>query len=197
MQGAGGTSLIDRMIGFATLNNRVMKDVERDTNGTTQALIVVVLAAIAGAIGAINGGGDQQENQNLIASMLGGSISAIAGWIVFSVIAYFVGASLFATSQTSVTIGQVLRVVGFAQTPKLIGALGFIPLIGGLASLIAWIWFIVVAIVAIRTAFEFTTERAIGTSIVALIVQVLVQILIALVIAVVIGIPLVILDWIF
>jgi hypothetical protein len=193
VQGAGGSSIVDRMLGFLMLNDRVIKDVERDTNATSQALVVVVLAAIAGAIGAIGG----QENQNLVASLLFGAISSIAGWIVFSVIAYFVGATLFATSQTSVTIGQVLRVVGFAQTPKLIGVLGFIPVLGGIASLVAWIWFIVVAIVAIRTAFEFSTERAIGTSIVALIVQVLVVALIALVVALVIGIPLAILDWIF
>jgi hypothetical protein len=195
VQGAGSSSIVERMLGFVRLNERVIKDVERDTNATSQALIVVVLAAIASAIGAIVT--TTQQEQSVLGSILGGAISAVAGWIVFSVIAYFVGASLFSTSQTSVTIGQVLRVVGFAQTPKLLSVLGFIPVLGGIASLVGWIWFVVVAIVAIRTAFEFTTERAIGTAIMALIVQAVVVVLIWIVISIVIGIPLAILDWIF
>lgn len=187
MQAAGSSSIVDRIIGFARLNERVIKDVERDTTATGQAMIVVVLAAIAGAIGSI--GAPAEQDQNLLAAMLFGAIAAVAGWIVFSVIAYFVGSSLFATPQTSATIGQVLRVVGFAQGPKIIGILGFIPLLGWIASLVAWIWFVVVAIVALRNAFEFSTERAVGTAIVALIVQVAVQVLIWLVFALIIGIP--------
>ena len=189
VQGARSSSIVDRMLGFARLDARVIEDVERDTNATSQALIVVVLAAIAGAIGSLGGSVDQTQDQNFLAAMLLGAIAAVAGWVVFSVIAYFVGSTLFATPQTSSTIGQVLRVVGFAQGPKIVGILGFIPLLGWIASLAAWIWFVVVAIVALRQAFEFSTERAVGTAIVALIVQVVVQILIAVLFAIVIGIP--------
>lgn len=181
------------MLGFVTLNERVIKDVEQDTNATSQALVVVVLAAIAGAIGNVTLAGERTGDDNIWRAIIFGAIAAVAGWIVFSIIAYFVGTSLFGTSQTSATIGQVMRVVGFAQTPKLIGVLGFIPLIGWIASMIAWIWFIVVAIVAIRNAFEFSTERAVGTAIVALIIQVVVQLLIALII----GVPIAILSAIF
>lgn len=181
------------MLGFVMLKNDVIEDVERDTNATSQALIVVVLAAIAGAIGALGG----PDEQNLIASILFGSISAIVGWIVFSVIAYYVGSTIFATPQTSATIGQVMRVVGFAQAPKLLGVFGFIPVLGGIVSAVAWVWFVVVAIVALRAALESTTERAIGTAIVALIVQVLVVVVIAIIIAAVFAIPFLIMDWIF
>lgn len=167
------------MIGFARLDTRTIEDVEHDQNATGQALIVVLLAVVASAIGTLGG------DRGIVWALIGGAISAVAGWIVFSVIAYFVGSTLFATAQTSATIGQVLRVIGFAQTPKLLVILGFIPLIGWLVWIVAYIWYVIVAIVAIRQAFEFTTERAVGTAIVALIVQVLVDILIALII----GIP--------
>ena len=64
-----------------------------------------------------------------------------------------------------------------------------------------WGWagavFVVVAIVAIRTAFEFTTERAIGTAIVALIVQAVAVFLIALLIAAIFAIPFAIFNWLF
>lgn len=179
VQGSGGASLVDRMIGFARLDTRMMEDVENDLNATSQALIVVVLAVVASAIGTLGG------ERGLAQSLLLGAISAVVGWVVFSVIAYFVGTTIFGTPQTSATIGQVLRVVGFAQTPKLLVVLGFIPIIGWVAWIIANIWFVVVAIVALRQAFEFNTERAVGTAIVALIVQVVVDILIALII----GIP--------
>jgi hypothetical protein len=179
VQGVGSNALVDRMVGFARLDTRTIEDVERDQNATSQALIVVLLAVVASAIGTLGG------DRNIVWALVGGAISAVAGWIIFSVVAYFVGATLFATPQTSVTIGQVLRVVGFAQTPKLLVILGFIPLLGWLAWIVAYIWFVIVAIVAIRQAFEFNTERAVGTAIVALIVQVVVDILIA----VIIGIP--------
>ncbi|MDQ3695548.1 MAG: YIP1 family protein [Chloroflexota bacterium] len=167
------------MIGFARLDARTIEDVEKDVNATGQALIVVVLAVVASAIGTLGG------DRGVVEAILLGAISAVLGWIVFSVIAYFVGSTLFATAQTSVTIGQTLRVVGFAQTPKLLAILGFIPVIGWVAWILAYIWFVVVAIVAIRQAFEFSTERAVGTAIVALIVNVVVDLIIALII----GIP--------
>ena len=181
------------MLGFLRLDERVINDVEQDTNATSQALIVVILVAIASAIGNVTVGAERGSDDNFWRAVIFGAIAAVAGWIVFSIIAYFVGTSLFGTAQTSATIGQVMRVVGFAQTPKLIGILGFIPLIGWIASLVAWVWFVVVAIVALRNAFEFSTERAVGTAIVALIIQVVVQLLIALII----GLPIAILSAIF
>ncbi|MFM9105392.1 MAG: YIP1 family protein [Chloroflexota bacterium] len=146
-----GDSLVSRMIGVSTLSRPVFSDIRRDVDATTQALIVVAIAAIAAGIGAIG------SNQPGIVWQV---IMAVIGWIVFSVVAFLIG-SLFASRDQHITLGQVLRLVGFAQAPKVIGALGFIPLVGWFAGLIAGIWFLVCAIYALREAFNVSTISAV------------------------------------
>ncbi len=177
MQAAGrgtgsGGAFLDRLIGVLRLNPGTFEDVERDQNATTQALIVVVLAAVATGIGAAG-----EDDNGLIA----GVISAVLGWIAFSIFAYLVGARFFATANTSVTIGQVLRTVGFAQAPKLLLIIGFVPLLGWIVALVAWVWFLAAAVIALRHAFDFTTDRAVGTAVGALVVQAIVGIIIGLI----------------
>lgn len=174
MRSAGSGAFVDRLMGALRLSPSTYEDVENDPSATTQALLVVVLAAVATGIGAA--GGDD-AGQGLI----GGILNGILGWIAFSIFAYFVGASLFATKATSATIGQVLRTIGFAQAPKLLLVLGFIPLLGWIVAIVAWLWFLAAAIVALRQAFDFTLDRAVGTAVVALIVQGLVGLVIALI----------------
>jgi uncharacterized membrane-anchored protein len=155
------------MIGTSTLDLPTIEAIERDEGATGQALLVVVLAAVANGIGSL---GSENAGRGLIA----GIVAGVLGWIAFSVVAYFIGSTLFGTSETSATIGQLLRTLGFARAPQLLTVLGFIPLLGGLAWIVAGIWTLVTSIVALRQALDFSTGRAIGTGIVALIVQAIV-----------------------
>lgn len=183
--GSTGGSLIDRMIGVIRLDPQTYRDIEHDTNATPQALVVVVIAVIATAIGALGGNDD--------GSIIGQALLAIVNWIVFSVVAFFVGSTFFSTAQTEVSLGQVLRLVGFAQAPKIIGALAFIPILGWIAGLVAAIWFLVAAVFALREAFDFQTDRAVGTAVVSIVVMLVVGLLIGLVLGVTAGI----LSWLF
>lgn len=167
MQRAGRDDLVGRMIGTSTLDLPTIEAIERDEGATGQALLVVVLAAVANGIGSL---GSENAGRGLIAGLVAG----VLGWIAFSVVAYFIGSTLFGTSETSATIGQLLRTLGFARAPQLLTVLGFIPLLGGLAWIVAGIWTLVTSIVALRQALDFSTGRAIGTGIVALIVQAIV-----------------------
>src|ERR671918_481446 len=51
-------SIVDRMKGAALLDVPTYEEVEADTTATGQAAIVVVISAIASAIGALGRGGD-------------------------------------------------------------------------------------------------------------------------------------------
>jgi hypothetical protein len=154
------------------LDPHTYHEIEQDTNATGQAVLTVILAAVATGLGAILGA-------DLLRDSLGVIVSSVLQWIVFSFVAYFVGASLFATPQTSVTPGQVLRTVGFAQAPKFFMVLGIIPIFGWLVGLLVFFWFLAAAIMALREAFEFDTGRAIGTGIVALIGILIVDVILA------------------
>lgn len=156
------TSYADRLRGALMLDPRAYREVEQDTNANGQAALTVVLAALAAGIGAI-------LSQDVLRNSLGIVLSSVLQWVVFSFVAYFVGTSLFSTARTSVTPGQVLRTIGFAQAPKLFLVLGIIPVLGWIVGLVVFVWFLVAAITALREAFEFDTGRAIGTGLVALI----------------------------
>ncbi|MBA2596085.1 MAG: hypothetical protein H0V00_05600 [Chloroflexia bacterium] len=150
------------------------RDVEQDTAANGQAALTIVLAALAAGIGAI-------LSRDVLQNSLGVILSSILQWIVFSFVAYFVGTTLFSNAQTSVTPGQVLRTIGFAHAPKLFLVLGIIPILGWIAGLVVFFWFLAAAITALREAFEFDTGRAIGTGLVALIGILIVDIILAVV----------------
>lgn len=156
------SSYADRIRGILSLNPATFRDVEEDMDATGQAALTVVLAAFASGIGAL-------LSRDLIPNALGIGISSILQWVVFSLVAYFVGSTIFATPRTSVTPGQVMRTMGFAQAPKFLLVVGFVPILGWIVALVALIWFIVTAIYALREAFEFDTGRAAATGLVALI----------------------------
>ena len=171
---ASSSSYADRIRGALMLDRRTYREVEQDTNATGQAALTVALAALASGIGAVVG-------QNWVGNTVGVIVSSVLQWIVFSFVAYFVGASLFSHERTSVTPGQVLRTVGFAQAPKFFAILGIIPILGWIVGVVVFFWFLAAAIVALQEAFEFDMGRAIGTGIVALIGIIIVDIVLAIV----------------
>jgi hypothetical protein len=168
------TSYADRLRGALMLDARTYREVEQDTNANGQAALTIVLAALAAGIGSIVG-------RDWLQDAIGVVLSSVLQWIIFSFVAYYVGASMFSTGQTSATPGQVLRTIGFAHAPKLFLVLGIIPLLGWIVGLVVFFWFIAAAITALREAFEFDTGRAIGTGLVALLVILVVDIVLSLV----------------
>jgi hypothetical protein len=168
------TSFADRLRGALMLDARTYREVEQDTNANGQAALIIVLAALAAGIGSIVG-------RDWLQDAIGVVLSSVLQWVIFSFVAYYVGASMFSTGQTSATPGQVLRTIGFAHAPKLLLVLGIIPILGWIVGLVVFFWFLAAAVTALREAFEFDTGRAIGTGLVALVVILIVDIVLSLV----------------
>ena len=166
------SSYVDRLRGALMLDPRTYRDVEQDTNANGQAALTVVLAALAAGIGYL-------LSRDLVQNVIGTALSSLLQWLIFSFVAYYVGASLFSSGDTSVTPGQVLRTIGFAQAPKILLVLGIIPILGWIVGLVVFVWFLAAAIVALREAFEFDTGRAIGTGLVALVVILVIDIVLS------------------
>lgn len=167
-------SYTDRIRGAMMLDARIYREVEQDTEASGQASLTVVLAALAAGFGAL-------LSSDIFRNALGLVLSSVLQWIVFSFVAYFAGTALFSTSQTSVTPGQVLRSVAFAQAPKFFLVLGIIPLLGWVVGLVVFFWFLAASIVALREAFEFDTGRAVATGLIALVGIIVVDIVLSLV----------------
>jgi len=162
-------SLINRMIRAARLDIELYEEVEADTTATWQAFESVLIASLAGGLGSaildlI------REDDPMFAGILAVSVaSSIIGWILWSLITYFIGTKLLPGPQTSATPGELLRTLGFAMTPMVLSLFIFVPYLGAFIALGAFVWFVMAGVIAVRQALDFSTTRAIGTCLLALI----------------------------
>ena len=155
------------MIGAAMLRTGTYEEVETDTSATRQAMLVVVLVSLASRIGNIAVGG--------VMALVFGVLAALAGWVFWAWITYFVGTKLLSTPETHANWGQLARTLGYAQTPGLFKVFGFLPVIGPIVFFLATIWQLIAAIIAIRQALDYTsTRRAIGVALIGFIAYVVV-----------------------
>jgi hypothetical protein len=71
------------------------------------------------------------------------------------------------------------RTLAYANTPRFIALLGFIPCLGPVLRLAAWILGIAAGVIAIRESMEFDTMKAVITAVVGLILYVIANIVIS------------------
>jgi len=170
------------MVRAAKLEVDLYEEVEADTSANGQALaVVVIVSLIAGIGGGISGLITEDEGAlYFLWGLLIGMGSSIIGWLLWALVTYVVGVTLFKTEETEADYGQLLRTLGFANTPGILAFFIFIPILGGLLAFIGFIWKLVAGVIAVRQALDFSTERAIGTCIVGLIPFLLLNVLLTI-----------------
>jgi len=141
------------MKGAALLKIDVYEEVEADTSATAQAAIVVGIAGLAAAIGGAEGGPG---------GFLGWIVATYLGWLLWSGLTYLIGDKLLGGTATW---GELLRTIGFAQTPRMLLLLAIIPLLGWVIQLAVAIWLLIAGVIAIRQALDFSTGKAILTAV--------------------------------
>ena len=161
--------MLERMIRAARLSPQLYEEVEADTGATSQAMMVVVLVAVATGIGTTGVGG--------VAGLFTGILFGLLSWAVWAYVTYFIGTSLFPTPETDASWGELARTTGFAQSPGILRFLGFIPLIGPVIYLAASLWQLVAMVIAVRQALDYrSTWRAVAVVIVGFIVLAIFQV---------------------
>ena len=168
-------SLTDRMVGAAKLDVGVYEEVEADTGATGQAMAVVILSSLAGGIGSVGlaAGG--------FGGVVGGGIAALIGWVSWAVLTYLIGTRLLAEPQTHADVGELLRTLGFAQSPGLARILGVIPILGPFVLLVVSIWMLAAMVIAVRQALDYTsTWRAVGVCVVGWVASLAITVVLAL-----------------
>ena len=134
----------------------------------------MALVSLASGIGTGIAGLTAEGGWGFLWGLLVGLFSSILGWLAWSFIAYLLGTPIFKGPETSATWGELLRTIGFSNSPGALRIFSFIPFVGGLVAFGASVWALVAGIIAVRQALDFTTWRAIGTCIVGWIVYMLV-----------------------
>ncbi len=167
-------SLQDRVMGAMRLQATTFEDVEHDPSATPQAAMVVVAVAVSGALASFGSIG------------IGGALAMILlqliGWVLGSFVVLIVGTKLFPGKNTEADLGQMLRTMGFAQSPGIFNLLTGIPILGWLVWGVIQIWVIVSMVIAVRQALDYEdTLKAVIICVVAWVAMFLFTALAALV----------------
>jgi hypothetical protein len=182
---ARSTGIVDRMVRASRLEVPLYEEVEADTTATSQALTVVVLVAVATAIGqAIAASLAGPSSRGVVGPIVGGVLSALIGWAVWSYVVYYVGTRFMGGTAT---YGELLRTLGFAETPSLLLIFSFIPLLGGIISLVALVWRIVAGFIATRQALDIDNTKTLLTIIVGAVALIIVVAVIGIIVGGIFG----------
>jgi hypothetical protein len=158
--------MVERILRLIKLDFSVFREIEADEKATAEAAIIVLVTAFLSAAG-----GALVAEQPLM-HFLSTMVSGVLSWIVWSIVTYFIGKSLF---KGGGTLPQMLRVLGYASAPRILGALGFIPCFGWLAVFAGWVVSIIAAVMAIKEGLDVELGTAILVIIIAIIPVIIVD----------------------
>jgi hypothetical protein len=165
--------LVERIIGAFTFRKGVYAEVEHDTTFTTNAWLIVAVAAFLSALGgaAVAGG----TFANMFLGALVGAIFGVVGFGISAFVISWVGASVF---KAQVTFEEVVRTTGLAYVWNAVGVLGILGAIMtvlgcivGPVQFAAAIAGLVAAMFAIKEALDLDWTSTIITVIIGWIVQ--------------------------
>lgn len=157
--------MINRIMGVLKLDANTFEEIENDQSATMQAAIIVLVVAL------ITGLGSGLLAEDFLSGFLAAAVSAIVGWLVWSAATYFVGTALFGGKAT---MGEMLRVLGYAQAPQI---LSFIPCVG----LITWIWSLAAGFIAVRQGLDLDNVKAFLTIVVGFILVLVINFVLGLI----------------
>lgn len=146
----GQGSFLDRFVGALKLDGPTYDEVEHDPNAMGQAAGVVVIGAIATAIGA--------SASEAGGSAIGSAIGALLGWLVSAWFVWFIGVRWL--DHTS-DYPELLRTLGFASAPYAAMVLAIIPLVGRLVAIAVFFWGLAAYVIAVREALDVETGRSV------------------------------------
>jgi len=150
------------MLRAARLEIGLYEEVEADITATGQALQVVLIAALANGLGELVAQVLTGHPLRAIGALVWGVVVGVVGWVLWSYVTYFIGTRLL---NGTATPGEMLRTIGFAHAPGVLYIFKFIPVLGGLIALVVAIWLLIAGIIAVRQALDFTTGKALATTI--------------------------------
>ena len=179
------TSIVDRMLRAARLEAPLYEEVEADVTATSQALTVVVIVALASGIGqaiAVSMAG--QAARGGVGPVVGGIIGALLGWAVWSYVVYFVGTRFMGGTAT---YGELLRTLGFAETPSILLIFSFIPVLGGIVAFVAFIWRVVAGFIATRQALDIDNSKTVVTILLGIVALVIAVAVVGIVVGAIFG----------
>jgi len=160
-------AMIDRVRRAAMLDVGLYQEVEADSSLNQEALVVVALVSVVAGIGGFLGGLTGGNIGPAFLALVVAVVLGVVNYYIWSYLTYFVGTRLFGGTADP---GELLRVLGYASGPRVLGVLNFIPCVGWVFGLGGAIWALVAGVIAVREALDFDTTKAVLTVIIGWVV---------------------------
>ena len=156
--------MIDRIMRVFRLDASVFKEIAEDKAAMMEAAIIVVVVHFVAAVGAGIGTAISDVGSPIGSFLVTWIAGVLLSWLLWAVLTYFVGTSVF---QGKTDIPEMMRVLGYANAPALLGIFAIIPCLGWIAALVGGILALIAGFIAVREAMEFDTTKAILTVVIA------------------------------
>jgi hypothetical protein len=140
-------NLLSRMIGAARLDADTYEYVEANAATMRGAVLVVIVASIAAALGA----GARDVAEVVIVTML-----SMLTWAVWVGLTYFIGTRLMPAPTTHASLGEVFRTTGYSASPGVLRIFGLLPFVGTVVFLGITLWMLLAFVIAIRHAMDYS-----------------------------------------
>jgi hypothetical protein len=167
--------MLDRIIRAIKLDPTLYREVADDEKYTNEGVLIVVLVALISSLGVLFA-----SQTSFLSYILQVFNSLLFGWLLWGVVAYFVGSSLFAGRSN---IPEMLRTLAYANAPRFLGVLGFIPCLGWIFTVAGWLLGLIAGVIAIRESMEFDTGKAVITAVLGLLVYLIASVVIGIIFA--------------
>jgi len=164
--------IVERLVRIIKFDTTVWSEIEHDENANTEALIVVLVAAFLGALGS-----------GIAASSIQGSFfgtffvrlltGVVINWLLWSYVTMLVGTKLF---QGEADFWEMARMLGYANAPALLGVLNFIPCVGVIIGIVAFVLSLIVGFYAVREGLDLPTDKTIITIVIGWVIMLVVYI---------------------
>lgn len=171
--------MVDRIVRAIRLDWTVFREIAEDKSALKEAAIIVLVVSFLSAVG-----GGIASGNFILSFLVNWTVAILVGWVGWAILTYFVGSLLFKGKSD---IAEMMRVLGYASAPKLLGLFGFIPCVGWLIALAGWVLSLIAGFIAVREAMEFDTVDAIVTIVISWVVR----LVISLIISLILGVPMV------
>src|SRR5438552_7813332 len=113
-------AFFQRLAGALFLRGATFEEIEHDPTATTQAAFGVILASVAQALRWLPESG--------VHAVVIGTAWALMSWSVWAALLWVIGTHLMPESATEADVWQLLRTMGFAAAPGVLGVVTvFVP----------------------------------------------------------------------
>ena len=164
--------MLERIVRAIRLDWTVFREIAKDPGAMKEAAIIVVVVTFLSAIGS----GIASSNF-VVGFLVSWAAEILIGWIGWAIITYLVGTVVF---KGKTDIAEMMRVLGYAKTPVLLGLFSFVPCVGWLIALAGWVLSLIAGVLAVREAMDFDTGNAIITVVISWMVALIFNVIILL-----------------